>query len=102
MAREGEAIENVAEVDHETGDGGGQGADPGGDKLNGEEFHRTGVDDDGEDWCPPPREAGLHHDQAKRQAKRDEAQADEPGVPDATADFRADLRVSCHQYPPGT
>ena len=73
MAGEREAVENVAEVDHEAGDRGREWADAGGDELDSEEFHRAGVDDDGEDGCPPPREAGLDHDQAEGEAERDEA-----------------------------
>ena len=65
VARKGEAIENMAEVHHGTGDQGSHGCGATGDHGNGQELHRTGINDDGENRRPPPTEAGLDHEQAE-------------------------------------
>lgn len=73
VAGEREAVENVAEVHHEPGDGGGQGADAGGDQLHGEKLHRAGVNDHREDGGPPPGEASLGHHQTEGEAEGNES-----------------------------
>jgi len=87
VAREGEAVENVAEIHHEPGHRRGQWADARGDELHGEELHRPRIDDDGENGGPPPREASLGHDQAECEAEGNQPQADNPQVFEGGADL---------------
>ena len=58
----GEAIENMAEVHHESGNQRSKGGSPTGNHGNGQEFHRAGVDDEGENGRLPPAETGLDHE----------------------------------------
>ena len=52
----------MAEIHHESGNQRSKGGSPTGNHGNGQEFHRAGVDDEGENRRPPPAETGLDHE----------------------------------------
>ena len=76
MPGERDAIEDVTEVDHATGDGGGEWPHSAGDHGDGEVFDASCVDDEGEDGRPPPGKSGLDDEDAEGRSEGDESESD--------------------------